>query len=139
MKFLSIEWMKKLLSFSLIINLSTTSSITYRHYKNFSARIISKSNFVAAEKHILTTTCCWNIIAWMFPRASIDSSLSIIMVILREVHTIKQGNSICYIYYISEILFDKKGNIMWYITTCISKQVKFILWHMISSYDWYLF
>ena len=44
-------------------------------YKIFSARIISKSNFFSAEKHILTTTCCWNIIEWMFPRASKYSSL----------------------------------------------------------------
>ena len=34
--------------------------------KTFSARVVSKSNFFSAGKHILTTTCCWLIIAWIF-------------------------------------------------------------------------
>ena len=34
--------------------------------KTFSARVVSKSNFFSAGKHILTTTCCWLVIAWIF-------------------------------------------------------------------------
>ena len=34
--------------------------------KTFSARVVPKSNFFSAGKYILTTTCCWIVIASIF-------------------------------------------------------------------------
>ena len=45
--------------------------------KTFSARVVPKSNFFSAGKHILTTTCCWIVIALNFSFENITPKLNV--------------------------------------------------------------